>query len=201
MDSVSVWIERMEGGDDEAARALWERFFKRLIGVARRRLRGMPERVVDPEDVAASVFESVFMGMQEGRFDRLRDRDDLWRLLAKLTRWKAVDAIRRENAEVRGGGEVLGASVLGENADLDVTAGADPTPEDVAMLAERLAACLESLTDPTVRRVAEMRLAGWRNCEIGEELDIPVSSVELKLKIIRRRWAALAEPTSTGPGD
>src|SRR5262245_56689393 len=50
--SVTQWIDRLKAGDPDAAQRLWERYFRRLVGLARRKLRAAPRRAADEEDVA-----------------------------------------------------------------------------------------------------------------------------------------------------
>jgi len=45
--SVSNWIGRLKAGDPAAAQRLWERYFERLVGLARTQLRGAPRRAAD----------------------------------------------------------------------------------------------------------------------------------------------------------
>jgi hypothetical protein len=103
------------GADSAATRALWERYFPQLVRLARKELelRGAPRRAADEEDVAASVMESLFRAAEEGRLPDLADRDDLWRLLLRMTARKVVDLKRHEARQRRGGGRVRGESALG----------------------------------------------------------------------------------------
>jgi hypothetical protein len=41
--SVAHWIRRLEAGDQVAFQQLWEGYFRRLVGPARRRLQGRAE--------------------------------------------------------------------------------------------------------------------------------------------------------------
>jgi DNA-directed RNA polymerase specialized sigma24 family protein len=100
--SVSRWIGPLKAGDPRAAQELWERYFQRLVGVARKRLRVRSPRAADEEDVALSAFHSLCRGAQQGRFPRLDDRDDLWRLLVLLTARKASHLVRDEGRQKRG---------------------------------------------------------------------------------------------------
>ena len=61
-----------------------------------RRPRRRPGCAADEEDVALSAFDSFCRGDGAGRFPRLDDRDDLWRLLLLLTARKAAHLIRDE---------------------------------------------------------------------------------------------------------
>ena len=94
-DSVAHWFEQIRNGDSEAARAIWERYFPELVRLAREKLRGVPRRVADEEDIAASVMKSFFRAAQKGRFPDLADRHELWRLLLQMTARKVVDSKHR----------------------------------------------------------------------------------------------------------
>jgi hypothetical protein len=84
--SVTRWIDRLKAGNRAAAQRLWERYFKRLVAVARSQLRDTPRRAADEEDVALSAFNSFCRGAERGRFPELLDRNSLWRLLVTMTR-------------------------------------------------------------------------------------------------------------------
>ena len=78
--SVSWWIRGLKHGDEDAAARLWERYFERIVRLARARLKGAPRRVADEEDVALSAFRSLCAGAERSRFpeveSRLRDREE-----------------------------------------------------------------------------------------------------------------------------
>src|SRR5262245_44415949 len=112
--SVTHWVRTLRAGDPRAAEALWRRYFEGLIRLARARLRGAPCAAADGEDAALNAFDSFCPGAAAGRYPRLDDRDDLWRLLVVLTERKAVDQARRERRQKRGGGKVLGTSDLAD---------------------------------------------------------------------------------------
>jgi hypothetical protein len=40
--SVTHWIRQLQAGDQVACQQLWEGYFRRLVGLARHRLRGCP---------------------------------------------------------------------------------------------------------------------------------------------------------------
>ena len=56
--SISRWLAQLQAGDRTAAQKLWERYFQRLVGLARKKLQGMPRRAADEEDIALSAFAS-----------------------------------------------------------------------------------------------------------------------------------------------
>src|SRR4051812_6051196 len=54
-DGVTLWLRQLEGGDQDAARLLWQRYYRELVELARARLGQTPRRIADEEDVALSV--------------------------------------------------------------------------------------------------------------------------------------------------
>lgn len=101
--SVSDWVCSLKDGDAEAAQQLWNRYFEKLVAQAGQRVRShnCPEGTIVPEDVAASVFESLWKGANAGRFEKVTDRRELWRLLQAMTRRKVVSHIRYSTAQQR----------------------------------------------------------------------------------------------------
>ena len=101
--SVSRWLDQVHAGDSGAVQRLWERYFARLVGLARKKLRHAPRRAADEEDVALSAFQSFCRNAENGRFPDLMDRDGLLRLLVVMTGRKANHLIRDEGRQKRGG--------------------------------------------------------------------------------------------------
>jgi DNA-directed RNA polymerase specialized sigma24 family protein len=194
-DSVTHWIEQLKAGDPAAAERLWERYFKRLVAVARSQLRGTPRRVADEEDVALSAIDSFCRGVQRGRFSELLRRDNLWRLLVTITLRKARDVRRDEQRLKRGGGQVLGeaewleaADSAGGEAGLDYMVGREPTPEMAAEVGEECRRLLGRLDDATLQEVALLKMEGYTNDELAARLGCGLRTVERKLRLIRQIW-------------
>jgi DNA-directed RNA polymerase specialized sigma24 family protein len=193
--SVTHWLGRLRAGDHAAAQPLWERYFHRLVGLARQKLRDAPRRAADEEDVALSAFDSFCRGAEQGRFPQLQDRDDLWRLLFAFTARKAFDQVRDERRQKQGGGAVLGESALlgpegsaGEEAGLEQVLGREPTPAFAAEVAEQCQRLLGRLGDDELRAIARRKMEGDTNEEIAARLGCAVSTVERRLRLIRQTW-------------
>ena len=105
--SVTRWLSEMKAGDGGAAQKLWERYFESLVRLAQARLRASNRAVEDEEDAALSAFDSFFAAASQGRLPRLNDRDDLWRVLATIMGRKALNLVRRQQGQRRGGGRVV----------------------------------------------------------------------------------------------
>lgn len=197
-DSVTAWIGDLKDGQDSASRKLWERYFQRLVRVASRQLGSAPRRIVDEEDIAVSVFDTLCRGAAAGRFDKLQDRDDLWRLLTAIAGMKTVDQIRRQTAKKRGGEDVRGESIIAgagasQFGSFDQFIHQEPTPEFLAIMDEQQQAMFRALPDDSQRNVARLRFEGFSNEEIAEKLEISLRSVERKLKVIREVWTSMID--------
>jgi len=196
--SVTRWIGDLKAGDEQALQPLWDRYYATLVERARAKLCALHSStaVNDEEDLASSAFQSLYDGVREGRFPRLEDRDDLWRLLVHLTACKAVDRHRAENRRKRGGGKVLnesdmiaaGAGAEDRGNPLDRIIGSEPSPEFAAMVAEEYLRRLDDLGDEALRRIAELKLACYSNDEIRRQLGCSLRTVTLKLELIRKKW-------------
>jgi RNA polymerase sigma factor (sigma-70 family) len=177
-DSVTLWINQVKEGERAAVRQLLERYFQRLVQLARSRLRGRPGLEAYDEDVALSAFKSLCLGVERGRFPELSDRDDLWRLLAILTIRKAIDLQRRDRARLTTG-----------EPNLEQILSDEPAPELAAEMAEEYQRLLALLDDAELRSIALWKVEGYTNEEIALRLGCVERTVERKLQRIRILWA------------
>ena len=193
--SVTQWIDRLKAGDPDAAQKLWERYFRRLVGLTRKKLHGAPRRAADEEDVVLSAFDSFCRRAEQGRFPQLHDRRDLWQLLVLLTARKAFELAQHERRQKRGGGAVLDEAALPGPADssargaaLEQIEGPEPTPAFAAQVAEAYHRLLERLDSPELRSVALCKMEGFSNEEIAARLGCGLRTVERRLRLIRSIW-------------
>jgi len=199
-ESVSQWLNLLQNeGDAVAAQQLWERYFHRLVGLARAKLQGQPRRVADEEDVALSAFASFCRAAEGGRFPRLTDRHDLWRLLVTLTERKAYNLVRDERRQKRGGGDVVGEAGLhrpdsSSPAGLDQFAGREPTPEFATSVAEECRLLLGRLGNAELQAIAVWKMEGETAPEIATRLGCALSTVERRLRLIRQIWESEETP-------
>src|SRR5436190_14674962 len=115
-DAISIWLNRFKEGDVEAAQPLWNTYFTKMVTLARAKLGTAPRVARDEEDVAISAFVSFCEGVKEGNFPQLENRNDLWAILFTIIVAKAAGHARSEGRQKRGGGKVVQASAVGENA-------------------------------------------------------------------------------------
>lgn len=174
-DSVSRWIQHLKNGERSAVPPLLDRYFQGLVQLARQRLYGITGLAVDEEDVALSAFKSFCLGVEEGRFPELLDRDHLWRLLAMLTVRKAISLLRRN----RVGREELNPEQLFSE---------QPPPELIVEMTEEYQLLFSLLENDELRSIAHWKLEGFTNGEIASLLGCVERTVERKLQRIRLLW-------------
>jgi DNA-directed RNA polymerase specialized sigma24 family protein len=192
-NSVTAWIAGLKAGKDEAAaRQLWERYFHRLVGLAKSKLAKSRPGIDSPEDVALSAFGSFFRGVGRGRFPQLQDRNNLWPLLVVITSRKSMDVIKHNQSLKEGGGKIRGESAValsreaGANeVSFDHIIGREPQPDFVIEVAEEYERLLAKLGDETLRQIAVLKLEGYKDTEVAGKLNCGLRTVERKMERIR----------------
>ncbi len=198
-NTVVLWMQQVQAGNDEAAEQIWNDYYRRLMGLARLKLGGSPRRVGDEEDVVVNAFDSFFRAARDDRFDRLQDRSDLWRVLAMLVARKSARQIEHQMRQKRGGGQVRGESVFFAADDTSPVGMENMAAEEnmagdyVAEMQESLEQLLDLLPDDQYRAIANMRMEGHSNQEIAEKLGCTERTVERRLQRIRETWEQVAE--------
>jgi DNA-directed RNA polymerase specialized sigma24 family protein len=176
--SVTYWIAQLKAGDP-AHTLLFQRYFERLVHLARSKLQGARRVIADEQDVALDAFDSFFRGVKAGRFPRLADRNDLWRLLVRITECKAIDLRNYELAGKRPQWEV---------ADLERVACPNPTEDFAVEVADECRRLLGLLRDAKLHALALLKMESYTNKEIAGRLRCAVSTVERRLRLIRGIW-------------
>lgn len=204
--SISDWLQALrDGSDAEAAQEIWNRFQKRLIGVALKQLRFTAKRTADGEDVVNEAFASFYRRIENGEYPDVKDRDGLWRMLLTITENKARKQLRRELAAKRGAGKTRGDSIFRSSpnpadwAGFEQIASTDPTPDDVMMLRDTMSDLFDRLSDEE-RTIATLRMQSYSNAEVSQETDLSLATVERRLKKIREKWSEL-DPGGSSDGD
>jgi RNA polymerase sigma factor (sigma-70 family) len=173
-------LARCTAGDSLAEEQLFERYVVRLTLLARSRLSQRLASRVDPEDIVLSAYRSFFLAARQQRFE-LRHSGDLWRLLVKITLAKVVDQVEFHQAQRR---TVNREQRIDESQDSDdqiwlAVLARDPSPAEVAQAIEELERLRASMP-PLGAQVVQLRLQGYRQDEIAEQLNCAERTV--------RRW-------------
>jgi DNA-directed RNA polymerase specialized sigma24 family protein len=189
--SVTHWIAELQQGNREAAQHLWEKYFAQIVRFAAQKLRGRRRRAADEEDVALSAMHSALRKIEAGKYPRLSDRNDLWRLLMVITAHKSMRLVRDEARQKRGGNRAVltnSDGSGGEKAAIEQILSREPTPQFAVEMAEQCDHLLESLPDDDLRRLAIWKMEGHSNEEIAVQMQCATRTVERKLHLIRSVW-------------
>jgi DNA-directed RNA polymerase specialized sigma24 family protein len=178
-ETVSLWLDQLKHGNDQAVQELWDRYQFRQRGLARKLLGDAPLGAADDEDVALSAFNSFCIRAAEGQFPVLEDRDDLWKILATITVRKASRLARRERRR-------RGADVP---QTMDDFSDHGPGPEIDVISKQELRRLFDLLEDEQLRLVAYCKLEGETNAQIAKTIGKSVPTVERKLRAIRQLWS------------
>ncbi len=186
-DSVTHLLTQLKAGQESSVEKLWERYFHRLVALARTRLPAACRRAADEEDVALSAFASFCRGFDAGRFPRLDDRDNLWRVLLTLVTRKASHLLRDARRGKRDILRLLDEASLDERG-MDQFVDEELTPAFAAEVAEECERRLDALENDELRQVAILKMEGYANGEIAEQMDCAPRTVDRRLQLIRDLW-------------
>jgi RNA polymerase sigma factor (TIGR02999 family) len=169
---VTELLAAWRAGDPRAPDALATLVYQELRAMAARRLSGVVQRPLDTTELVHETFARLLEHPLKAT-----DRSHFFRTVALALRQVLVDAVRRGQAEKRGGGVVQ--VTLGAAADVAV-AGPETWLSVEAALAE-----LER-EDPRKCRVVEMSLLmGMAQSEVAEALEVSLPTVERDLRFAR----------------
>ncbi len=184
---------------DEAARVIWERFSSRLQTLVRRHLDNRIRRREDENDILQSMYSSFCIGQLEGKTPPA-SREELWKLLVRITMCKVVNTAHRHMAARRdvrremvagrdrsGGGESMFPQWMLEHVDRT-----QPSHEEKVVVLEELERLLQGLPQE-LRQIVLWKLDGFTNAEIACSIGRTVRCVELKMQLIRKRLELLGE--------
>lgn len=176
-ESVAVFFQQLRAGNQEGLEKLWQRFRPRLLGLAAATLGRQAPGITDAEDALQSAMVSFWQRAERGDFGSHLGQDDIWQILAVITKRKALRHRRRENAKMRGGGQV--GSLSDDVADNEFSPSAGLVYEDFF-----------NLLDANLRTYALLRVLGYSNREVADELGCSERKVERKMQLIRSIWDA-----------
>jgi hypothetical protein len=179
---------------NDAAAAIWNQYCNLLLELACQNLSQRLQRRIGADDIVQHAFKSFFLRQQRGQYD-LADRNDLLRLLVRITLNKVRGAANRESRRRRDYRRDETGSSVAARADsddawlLEQIESGRPTPDEAAMLADEAERKLATLPHD-LRRIALYKLEGYTNAEMAEfpENRCSIRTVERKLRLIREAW-------------
>lgn len=166
-------------------RAAFDRFTRRLIGLARAHLDVRLQHKIEPEDVVQSVYRSFFL-RYGADIPANQEIEGLWPLLTLITVRKCADRVRYYQAERRNLAREASTGGDDRSAPWQEAVGREPTPEHIAVLAETLENLLGGL-DADDRPIIELSLQGYSTQEVSERLGRAERSVRRVRERVRKR--------------
>jgi RNA polymerase sigma-70 factor (ECF subfamily) len=164
---------------------VFERFSRRLIGLARAHLNARLQYKVEPEDVVQSAYKSFFLRYGDGAL-ATEGWNGLWGLLTTITLRKCADRARFHRAQSRDLAREATTGDEGDSPTLREAAGREPTPDQAAVLAETVEGLLQRL-DADERTIVEMSLQGCTTQEISEHTGRAERSVRRIRESVRKQ--------------
>ena len=166
---------RCAGGERAALRQLYDLQAPRLKGFAVR----VTGSAILAEDVVHDVFVRVWQ--EAGRFDPARGSARAW--LTTLTRFRALDIMRRAGREVTG---------------LELPEEEDDGPDAFTLLASRaegraLRACMAGLPDAPRRMIVLAFVHGHTHATLSQTLHMPLGTVKSRVRLAMKRLRAILE--------
>lgn len=159
-------MTQLKSGDQDSAGVVFNKYARRLIGLAASRLPAPVRAKEDPEDAVMSAFKSFFNRQKKGEFQP-EDWDELTTLLTYLTVCKVDRRIRKYLAGKRDVRRESSAAANDDGETSDFPAAApDPTPAEAAMVADTVRELMVRL-DPTDQEILTLRLQGYTTAEIA----------------------------------
>lgn len=183
--------DRLKQRDEAAASLLYERFAKRLVGLANLHLQDHLRAKVDPEDVMQSAWKSFFRRHAAGEFD-LRSWDSLWSLLTVITVRKCsrrAEYYRAARRDVRREIRAPGSDDEGDASGLEGTAR-DASPYETAVLTEMVEHLFRGLQGRECR-IVQYSLEGHPAPEIAARVGVSERSVYRLMERIKARLERL----------
>ncbi|OAI53138.1 hypothetical protein AYO44_16270 [Planctomycetaceae bacterium SCGC AG-212-F19] len=187
-DLLASW----QGGDQQAATELFQRYAGRLVALVRNRLSPRLARRIDPEDVVQSAYRCFFAEARDCTLV-VNAGQDLWQLLATFTLHKLQRQVQWHSAQKRA---LAREHHFGSEDTLfrlqPHLAAPEPSPAEAVALVADMEQLLEQL-DASERLILELRLDGCKLTEIAARAGCTERTVRRILDRIRQQlghWLA-----------
>lgn len=111
-----------------------------------------------------------------------------------ITTRKAIKLSQYQIRQKRGGGKVLDearllAASIESGGVLDQIPSREPSPEMTALVMEECDRLFDALPDQSLRMVAKFRLEGYTDTEIAKAMNCGLSTIERRVRTIRKVWS------------
>ncbi len=182
----TTWLERLAEGEFEAVQQFWDQFGFRMQRLAERNISQKLAVRIDAEDVVQSACRTFFRRVGKGQLS-VATSDQLWNLMCAIVLLKTRQVARFHFRDKRTlSREVSSAPVVESGSDVGFQpASSEPSPADAAEFADELNRLLRDL-EPEMQQVVQLKLEGYTNTEIGDQMAISERTVRRHIQAVRR---------------
>jgi RNA polymerase sigma-70 factor, ECF subfamily len=171
-------VRRVRSGDEEAFRALFRRYGPQAKGLA--------YRVVRQRGLAEEIVQEAFLALWRDPASYKEDRGSFRTWLLSTVHHRAVDMVRREEAQRR---RTLEQQAVKTSEEDIADSVADRV--DLVETRQRVRGALEDIP-PAQRQILElMYFGGKTQADIAAELDLPLGTVKSRTVLGMRRLRLL----------
>lgn len=185
-ESVTL-VNRWREGDEEAANALYEQYFAKLMPIVTGHVGQSIQPEFDPEDVLQSAFCTVFRRISKGEFTFGSDRD-VWKLLVTIALNKLRQKVGRATTQKRDIKRKLGESDF--DGLLAAQLSESPGISEAAEFAELVRRIFGILSEQE-RLLLQWSMEGYGQLEIADRLGVTDRTVRRMWDRIRARLTTL----------
>lgn len=193
-------IDNWRGGDGDAATVLYQRYLQKLLNLIGLHLSARFNPRFDAEDVAQSVFKSLFRRAEGGEFT-FGDDADFWKLLLTIALNKVRNRVRFHEADKRAASREVSATTGDADGYIMSRLSKNPTAAETVAFSDLFTSMLYCLTKGE-QQLLQMRLEGYTQQEIASQLNVDERTVRRMFVRIRKRvvknFAADLPPEFTG---
>jgi DNA-directed RNA polymerase specialized sigma24 family protein len=187
LGSVSHWLKELKTGDSQAVEAIWQRYYRRVVEFAIRKMKVNPDRSVDGEDIAQLAMHGFCRSATSGCYPDLDDREQLWDILVVFTLNRIRKHLRACNTLKRSGLRSLIFEFKTNDALKDLQ-----SPEAPTIMADLVNSWLARLDqeDPTgqLKQIAIWTMDDISGSEIARILKKRKSLILQQIRLIRLLW-------------
>ena len=172
-------LREIRGGDEAAARALFDRYSNRVGNVASRSLASEVSRRVDADDVTQSIFRTLFRRLRDGQYD-LPQGETIWQLLVTMTLNKTRTLGTRHRAAKR---DVRRSQPFEEDRR---SSPARVNEDDLRLLKMTILELLEGMSE-SQQKIIELRMEGHDIAAIANATKRSKRTVERVMQGFRKK--------------
>jgi uncharacterized protein YerC len=189
--TITRLLRQLPNQDEQVLQDIFNFYFAGLALRAKSILKGLGGvRIMDEEDLAILVMTAFLKDATAGELVGLRSRHDVWRMLSKRIRLRAINMVRNEKRKKKN--EVGESAFRGRDGAWEVNGihqQAGRSIEDLSLYHDEL---IKALHDPIERMIAILLLEGKDVPAISEELGRSPATIYRKLRGMRETWEGLA---------